>query len=185
MTLRSKLAFVTIATAAAFAAPLSAEVQPISTGIEMSANSPIEIAPSKMTSAVKDAAMASVSAGSERSTIAPLDRVQSQANVLNWSNDFAMIDSAKSSPGLLRSRLGKSQSFALETISPDFGDPETLSDEYPLAGKFTFQPRTPVRQATGAEFEQTYAFAPTTSANTRLDGDVRTVGRATNVRLRF
>lgn len=185
MTPRSTLAFVTIATVSAFTAPLAAESQPVTAALEVGATSTIEAASTAMSGSVKDASMASVSAQAQRSPVAPLDRVKSQANVLNWNNDFTMIDSTKSLPSLTQARSGKMQNFALEILSPDFGDPETLSDEYPLAGRLTIQPRTPVRQATGAEFEQTYAFAPTTNANTRLDGDLRTVGRATNVRLRF
>ncbi|MEM7690275.1 MAG: hypothetical protein AAF291_14745 [Pseudomonadota bacterium] len=120
-----------------------------------------------------------------RSGLDQLNGVRAQANILRWDAEFAKIDEATPLAKAARGPSANPRSFALEDVTPDFGEPETLASEYDLAQGVTFQPRAPVRQAIGAEFEQTYAFAPSTNAASRLDGNVSTVGRVTNVRVRF
>ncbi|MEM7702916.1 MAG: hypothetical protein AAF251_13330 [Pseudomonadota bacterium] len=185
MTPRFTLGFAVALAALTSTAPLAAEADLSASAMATDALASAITADMAEVAVPKAETMGEPGAARDRAFAGSLAAVANQARVLNWNNEFAMLDNAQTLPGLTQAQSAKTQSFALEAIQPDFGDPETLSDEYPLAGKFTFQPRTPVRQATGAEFEQTYAFAPTTNADSRLDGDLRTVGRATNVRLRF
>jgi len=118
-------------------------------------------------------------------SVAPLKSVRNQSNILNWNNDFAKLDADDAAQSVAKSAPAKARSFALEAIALDFGEPETLNSEFALVDNVTFQPRAPVRQSVGAEFEQTYAYTASTNADSPLDTHVSTVGRATNVKLRF
>ena len=169
--LRSSLSAAITLGAAAFALPLAAETAAPAANM---AKSPM------IESSVSETPFSQDSAPQ-----AELSAARSDANVLAWNNEFAMLGGAKPLRSHTQSQAAKIESFTLDGLQPDFGAPETLSSEFALIDGVTFQPRAPVRQTIGAEFEQTYAFAPSTQTDARLDANATTVGRATKVRLKF
>jgi len=173
--------------AATLAAPLAAETAAPMAGNE-AGGSVIALEPAALSMAkvsTLDAAKMGQPGASLDLSSAPRNGVRNQNNILNWNNDFAMLDANEASPRLTRPASGKARSFTLDAIEPDFGEPETLNSEFALIDNVTFQPRAPVRQSVGAEFEQTYAYTASANADSPLDTQVSTIGRATNVKVRF
>lgn len=172
---------------AALGAPLAAQTHEGERApTVIAADSAMQAAPAAMTGASSSADIATMGLSpSSRLEAATPVAIADAGAILRWNSEFAQLDAASAALEANLQAGAKPHSFALEAISPSFGEPESVSSEYALVGGLTFQPRAPVRQATGAEFEQTYAFGPSANATARHDEELTTVGRATNFRLKL